>query len=85
MIEDPFSLIYVPYWFVTQDQLKIQYDDDDNFCDDEIVEWCNEYKNRKTQNAEINKELMPAACYRTRTQNWSMTEDEKKRIKEMIV
>ena len=31
--EDPFSLEYVPDWFVTQEQVKI-WDDNNDYCND---------------------------------------------------
>ena len=50
--EDPFSLQYVPDWFVMQEQVKIWHDDDDYCNDDEIVEWYDDYKNRKVVKAQ---------------------------------
>ena len=44
--DDPFSLIYVPDWFVTQ-QVKIWHDDSEYHDNDRIVEWYDGYK--KTQ------------------------------------
>ena len=35
---DTFSLICVPDWFVTQEQIEIWHDDDDYCDDDEIIE-----------------------------------------------
>ena len=57
--DDPFSLVCLPHWFVTQQQLKIWLDDDD-YCDDddddddgdddddnETIGWHDGYKKRK--------------------------------------
>ena len=60
----PFSLLYAPGWFVTQQQIKI-WRDDDEYCDDndEFIEWYNGYKKRKAQKASMKDELMPIAWY----------------------
>ena len=47
--EDLYTLQYVHDWFVTQEQVKIWYDDDDYCDDDEIVEWYVDYKNARTK------------------------------------
>ena len=59
--EDPFSLLCVPDWFVTQQQVKIWHHDDDFYDDDdddEIIEWYDGHEKYKAQKAQIKKELM---------------------------
>ena len=59
-----FSLQYVPDWFVTQQQVKIWYDDGEyHNDDDEIIKWYNGYKKRKVQKARIKEELLPIAWH----------------------
>ena len=59
---------------------------DDDYCynNDELVEWYNGYKQRKVQRAQTKEDFMPTAWDPTIIQNWCITEDEKKRIKEML-
>ena len=45
----------VPDWFVTQQQLKIWHDDDE----DNFFEWYDGYQKRKAQKAQIKKQLVP--------------------------
>ena len=59
----PFSLQYVPDYFVTQ-QLRKLWDDDDDYCnDDEIIKWYDGYQKRKAQKAKIKEELLPIAWH----------------------
>ena len=51
--DDFFSLQFVPDWFVTQQQIDLQRDDDEYCNNDEMIEWCKGYKKRKAQNAKI--------------------------------
>ena len=44
MREGPFSLQYVPDWFVKQQQVELWYDDNDYYDDNKPVEWY--YKKR---------------------------------------
>ena len=44
MREGPFSLQYVPDWFVKQQQVELWYDDDDYYDDNKLIEWY--YKKR---------------------------------------
>ena len=46
---DGFSLVCVPDWFVAQQQIELWDDNDDYYVDDEILKWCEGYKERKTQ------------------------------------
>ena len=36
---DPYSLLFVPDWFVTQQQIKIWRYDDEYCDDDELIKW----------------------------------------------
>ena len=62
----PWLLIYVPDWFITQQQLKIWHDgkqiwhDDDN---NEFIKWYEDYEKRKAQKAKIKEELLPIAWH----------------------
>ena len=83
--KDTFSLQYISDWFVTQQQIKIWRDDDEH-CDDdedELIEWYNGYKKRKTQKASIKDELMPIAWHPSRWWNWCMPGDDKKEIEKL--
>ena len=55
---EPFPLQYVPDWFVTQQQVKLWHDDY-FYDDDEIIEWCDDYKKQKVQKAQIEEEFHP--------------------------
>ena len=76
--DDPSSLQFVPDWFVTQEQIDIWYDDDYWYHDDELMEWYEGYKKRKTQKAKIKEELIPIAWHPSRWWDWCMSEDEKR-------
>ena len=61
--DDASSLVCDVDWFVTQQQLKIWYDD--YYCnDDEVIKWYDSHKKRKTQKSKIKEELMPIAWHR---------------------
>ena len=64
--------------------VKIWHAKDNYYGDDELVEWYNGYKQRKDLGAEIKEELMPIVWHSMSIQDWSMTEGQKKRIKEML-
>ena len=76
-----YFLHFVPYWFVTQEQLEIWHDGDDYCTGDELIEWCKRYEKRKAQKAKIKKELMPIAWHPNRVTDWCMPEDDKRRWK----
>ena len=78
---DIFSLICVPDWFVTQEQIEIWHDDDDYCDDDEIIEWYDGYKKCKAQKAKIKEEPLPIAWHPNRVMNWCMSEDEKRLLR----
>ena len=46
---------------MTQGQVKLWDDDDYYYHDDELIKCYDGYKKRKTQKAQIKKELMPIA------------------------
>ena len=48
-----------------------------------IVSWYNSYKHHKSCKKEISKELFPVAWYPRRWWDWSVSEDEKKKKKEI--
>ena len=76
--DDPYSLQYVPDWFVTQQQIDV-WDDDDCAYNDYLIERYDSYKKRKGQKAQIKKELMPITWHPSRYWDWCMSEDEKKK------
>ena len=47
----------------------IWHNADDYYNDDDLVEWFNDYKQRKTQRAQIKEELMSIAWQSTRMQD----------------
>ena len=49
----PYSLPYVPDWFVTQGQVKIWHDNDDYCNDDELFELYDASKKHKAQKEKI--------------------------------
>ena len=71
--------MYFPDWVVTQQEVKSWYDYYD-YCDDndELIEWHESYKRRKTQKAQIKKELMRITWHPSRWWDWCISEDEKK-------
>ena len=81
---DSYSLQYVSDWIVMQELVK-SWHDDHYYCKyDELVEWYHGYKQYKVQKAEIKEGLMPIAWHSTRIQDWCMTEDRRKKIKEIF-
>ena len=68
---------YVPDWFVRQEQIELWGDEDDYYDDDKLIEWQEDYQNRKAQKARIKEELMPVAWHPDRVMNWCMSGDEK--------
>ena len=50
----PFPLQYVPYWFLTQQQIKSWHGDNRMIIDDNrVVEWYEVYQKRNAQKAKI--------------------------------
>ena len=70
--DDAFSLV-----IVSQRQLKLWYDNDDWYDDDEIIEWYDGYIKRKAQKAKIKEEFLPIAHYPDRVMEWCTSEDKK--------
>ena len=71
-----YSVIHVPDWFVIQQQAG-PWHDDDNY--DELIEWYNGYKKRKTKKTKIEEELILVAWHLSRWWDWRVPEDEKKK------
>ena len=67
---DPYSLQFVPNWFVIQEQLKIWHDDDEYCDDDKLIKWYEGHKIRKAQKAKIKEELMPIAWHPDCVMDW---------------
>ena len=76
--DDPYSLQYVPDWFVTQQLIDI-WDDDDYAYNDYLIEWYDSYKKRKGQEVQIKKELITTTWHPSSYWDWCMSEDEKKK------
>ena len=81
--KEPYSLQYVPDYFVTQEQIDLWHDYDDYCGDDEVIEWYDGYKKRRTQKAQIEKELLPIAWHPSKYWDWCMSEDEKKETEKL--
>ena len=77
---DAYSLQDVPDFWVTQDLIQAWRDDISNCDSAEVIEWYNGYKQRKTQKAKIESELMPVAWHSDRWWDWCVPEDEKKEL-----
>ena len=56
--EDPFTLHFIPDWFVTQQQLKTWDDYHGLYNNDRLIKWYNGYKKRKPQKASVKEELL---------------------------
>ena len=76
--DDPFSLRFVPGWFVKQQQIDVWYDDDYWYHDDELIKWYESYKKRKAQKAKIKEELLPIAWHPNLVMDWCVSKDEKR-------
>ena len=57
VMKDSFLLRYVPDWFVTHQQIKIWFKDDDYCNADEVIEWYKKYEKRRVQKSKIKEEL----------------------------
>ena len=77
--DDPFSLQFVPDWFVSQQQLDVWYGNDYWYNDDDIIECYEGYKKQKAQKAKIKEEFLPIAGHPSTYLDWCVPEDEKKR------
>ena len=74
----PFSLQYVPDWFVTQQHVNLWHDDSEYHDDDELINWHDGYQKRKAKKAKIKEELMPIVWHPSRWYDWCVPEEEKK-------
>ena len=80
---DPWSLKYVPDWFVTHQKIfrvmkltigrRCMFPHNHNV----IIKQYEGYKNQKTQKASIKEELMPIAWHPSRWWDWCIPEDER--------
>ena len=66
---------YVPDWFVTQQRLKLWYDNTYYCNNDKRIKWYGCYKKRKAKKAKIKEELLPIAWHPDRVVDWCMSED----------
>ena len=74
-----FSLQFVPYWFITQQQIDVWYDDDYVYNDNKMIKWHDGYTEwPKAQKASIKEELLHNAWHPNRVIDWCMPEDEKR-------
>ena len=75
----PYTLRYIPDWFVTQRKIKL-------WCDhDYFSKWYDCYDRYKKRNkkASIKEELSPIAWHPSRYWDWCMSEDEKKETEKL--
>ena len=79
VLRRPSLLENVPDWFITQQQVKLWYDDYYH-CDNEVetVERYEGYKKRKAQKAQIIEDLIPIAWHPDRMMDWCLPKDEKR-------
>ena len=77
VMKDPWLLVYVPNWFITQQQVNIH--DDDN----KLIKYHNGYPERRDQKAQIKKELMPIAWHPSRWWDWCISEAVKKETEKL--
>ena len=76
MRDGPYSLQYVPDWFVTQQQIKIWRHDNYVYNNDnKIIEWYRGYQKRKAPKASIKEELLPIVWHPSRYWDWCISED----------
>ena len=64
--DDPFSLQFVPDWFLTQQQVKLWHDDDDHCNNEGLINWYKSYQKRKAQKSKIKEGLMPITWHPSR-------------------
>ena len=81
--EDPFSLQYVPDWFVVKKQLNMWYSDCYNDDYDQTINWCDSYKGHRAQKAKIKEDSMFNAWHPSRWWDQCASEDEKKQTKKL--
>ena len=83
MYQGPWSLKYIPDWFVTQGQTQLWHDDGEYCVDDKLVEWYDGYKKRKAQKASIKEELLTIAWHPSRHWDWCAPNDEKQETEKL--
>ena len=66
---DPYSLQFIPDWFVTEEKIEIGSDEDDYCNYDGIIKWHDGYKKQKVQKASIKEGLLPIAWHPSRHWN----------------
>ena len=76
--DDSSSLQFVPDYFLTQQQLKLWYNDAYYCNEDNFFKWYDGYKKRKAQKSKIREELLPITWHPDCVVNWCMSEDEKR-------
>ena len=81
--KDRFSLLFVPDWFVRQQQVKCLRDDNDDWYNNKLIKWYDGYKKRKVQKAQIKEKLMPIAWQPSRWWDWCVPEDDKKETEKL--
>ena len=91
MRNDSRTLLFVPDWFVTREEVGMCYDnskycdDDDDDDDDEnnFFKWYEGYKKRRDQKVSIKEELLPIARHPSRYWDCCMSEDKKQETEKL--
>ena len=83
--KERFSLLFVPDWFVTQQQIKYLRDDNDDSYNNTFINWCDGYKKGKAQKAKIKDELMPVGWHPSRWWDWCLLNDEKQETEKLFL
>ena len=80
--EVPEMLPFTPDWFVTPKMLTLAEEGGGGYETD-FQEWLNGYRHRKSQKAQIQDALAPAAWHPDRAIDWCFDEDEKRVLKKL--
>ena len=83
--KEHFSLLFVPDWFVTQQQIKYLRDDNDGSYNNKFINWYDGYKKGKAQKAKIKDELMPIGWHPSRWWDWCLPNDEKQETEKLFL
>ena len=70
-------MLFVPDWFLTQQQIDVWYDDYFLYNDNEMIKWYDVYKVQKAKKANIEEELLPTVWHPNCMMDWCMSEDQK--------